>query len=522
MSLPKTPFHEAQSRRTLWRGGHVLSPTSPDATAMLVEGATITWVGPDAEAPVADQTVDLDRALVTPAFVDSHVHLTGTGESLTGLHLSGLGSAGAVLDQVAEYARTLPPAAVVLAGGWDETAWDDPTLPAPEAVERAAGGRLVYLSRACGHVGIAGPRVLADHPELRALDRVSDTGVLTRAAHRAARGRLRAAVPVDQRLATARTALDRAASLGIAALVEHTVPVAVDPHTEAEFTGLIALGSHPGNPAVYGWWGELCAAEKARDLGAHGCGGDLSVDGSLGARTAFLRNPYRDDDSSRGARYLTAEQIRDHLAACHRTGLSAAFHAIGDGAIATVLDGLDLAERSIGLDAIRHARHRLEHAELLDSELTARMVHHGVHASVQPAFDAAWGGAGGMYAARLGPSAALAANPFASLAGVGVPLSFGSDAPVTPLDPWGGVRAAVHHHNPGMRLTPATAFTAATRGGWRALGIDDSGALAPGMRANFAVWDLTAPGLPDLGDPQAPAPQCLMTVAEGHHIHQHA
>ncbi len=127
-----------------------------------------------------------------------------------------------------------------------------------------------------------------------------------------------------------------------------------------------------------------------------------------------------------------------------------------------------------------------------------------------------------MYAARLGRGAALEANPFAPLAGVGVPLAFGSDAPVTPLDPWGGVAAAVRHHNPSLRLAPATAFTAATRGGWRALGVDDSGALSPGMRADFAVWDLTGPALPDPSDPDVPQPRCLTTVAAGHRIYQHA
>lgn len=515
MSLPTT-----QSRTTLWRGGRVLSPTSPDATAVLVEDAAITWIGPDDEAPSADETVDLDGALVTPAFVDSHVHLTGTGSSLVGLHLDGLGSAREVLDEVAGFARSLPPDAVVLVGGWDETAWDDPAPPTGEEVERAAGGRLAYLSRACGHIGIAGPRVLAEHPELRALDGAVEGGPLTRTAHRAARGHLAAAVPVSQRLVLAQAALDRAASLGIAAVVEHTVPVAADPLAEAEFTGLIELGSRPDNPAVHGWWGELRAAERARDLGAHGCGGDLSVDGSIGARTAYLSGPYRDDESTNGAAYLTVDQVRDHLADCHRVGLSAAFHAIGDAAVRIVLDGLDLVEQTVGLEAIRHARHRIEHAELLDAAMIARMVHYDVHASVQPAFDAAWGGGEGMYHARLGREAALEANPFARLAGVGVPLAFGSDSPVTPLDPWGGVRAAVRHHHPGLRLSPATAFAAATRGGWRALGVDDAGSLSPGMRADFAVWDLTEPGVPDVGNPDMPDPKCAMTVAAGHLIYR--
>jgi predicted amidohydrolase YtcJ len=521
MSLLKKTGPDQTLEKILWRGGRVLSPSSPAATALLTEGDRIAWVGQDADSPAADRAVDLDGALVTPAFVDSHVHLTGTGTSLVGLHLAGLASAAQVLDRVAGFAATLPPDAIVLAGGWDETAWADPSLPAPEEVERAAGGRLVYLSRTCGHTGIAGPRLLAEHPGLAGLDGFDPSGVLTRAAHRAARAHLQNAVPVAQRLEAARAGLVHAAGLGIAAVAEMAIPNPADPLTEAEFQGLIGLGREPGLPAVHGWWGELAAAEKARDLGAHGCGGDLSVDGSLGARTAFLREPYRDADTV-GARYLSADDIAAHLLDCHRTGLPAAFHAIGDGAVQTVLDGLDQVEGTLGLDAVRHARHRIEHAELLDAALIARMVHHGVHASVQPAFDAAWGGLNGMYAARLGRARALGANPLSKLAGVGVPLAFGSDSPVTALDPWGGVRAALLHRYPVSRLPMAAAFSAATRGGWRALGIDDSGSLAPSMRANFTVWDLTVAALPDLSDPDAPDPKCSMTVAGGHLVHSRA
>ncbi|THV26150.1 amidohydrolase [Glycomyces paridis] len=504
---------------TLWRGGHVLSASSPAATALRTEGDRITWVGRDADAPAADRTVDLEQCLVTPAFVDSHVHLTGTGAALTGLDLAGTTSAADVLDRVAAHAATLPADAVVLAGGWDETTWDDPTLPGYDEVDRAAGGRLAYLSRVCGHAGIPGNRLDAEHPEIALLEYGLFKPPYRRMAHRAARAAVARAVPVHQRLDKARAALAHAATLGIAAVAEHSVPNAFDDLIEPEFQGLTALGTDEGLPAVHGWWGELAAAEKARDLGAHGCGGDLSADGSLGARTAYLRTPYADADTL-GAQYLTAPDIAAHLLDCHAAGLSAAFHAIGDGAVEAVLDGLDLAEPRLGLDAVRHARHRIEHAELLDAALIARMVHHGVHASVQPAFDAAWGGPDGMYAARLGTERALAANPLAGLAGVGVPLAFGSDSPVTALDPWGGVRAALAHRNPLSRLSTAAAFSAATRGGWRALGIDDAGALAPGTRADFAVWDLTAPGLPDLSDPRTPPPACRTTVSRGRVIHQ--
>jgi predicted amidohydrolase YtcJ len=158
---------------------------------------------------------------------------------------------------------------------------------------------------------------------------------------------------------------------------------------------------------------------------------------------------------------------------------------------------------------------------------------------VQPAFDAAWGGEDGMYAERLGGERARTLNPYAALLRAGVPLAFGSDAPVTPLDPWGTVRAAVFHRTPEHRISARAAFTAHTRGGWRALGHDDTGVLVPGAPAHYAVWaadDLLVqapdervagwstdprsgtPGLPDVS-PGAELPRCLRTVVAGRVVH---
>ena len=106
---------------------------------------------------------------------------------------------------------------------------------------------------------------------------------------------------------------------------------------------------------------------------------------------------------------------------------------------------------------------------MVDRPDIERMRDLGMVASVQPAFDAAWGGDAGMYVERLGVQRALATNPFADLADAGVALALGSDAPVTPLDPWGGVHAAVDHRTPGSGLRPFDAFDAATHGGWYAV-----------------------------------------------------
>src|SRR5690606_3832519 len=96
----------------------------------------------------------------------------------------------------------------------------------------------------------------------------------------------------------------------------------------------------------------------------------------------------------------------------------------------------------------------------------------------------------GMYARRLGPVRAAGLNPLADLAGAGVPTAFGSDAPVTPLDPWAAVRAAVHHHEPGQRISARAAFRAHTRGGWRLARLLETGAgeIRLGAPASLAIW----------------------------------
>jgi hypothetical protein len=113
----------------------------------------------------------------------------------------------------------------------------------------------------------------------------------------------------------------------------------------------------------------------------------------------------------------------------------------------------------------------------------------GLVASVQPGFGAAWGGDAGMYTERLGAARAAGCNPFADLSDAGVALAIGSDAPVTPMDPWGGVHAAVDHRTAGSGLRPFDAFDAATHGGWYAARAEHpAGPLAVGAPADLALW----------------------------------
>jgi predicted amidohydrolase YtcJ len=160
----------------------------------------------------------------------------------------------------------------------------------------------------------------------------------------------------------------------------------------------------------------------------------------------------------------------------------------------------------------------------------------GVTASMQPAFDAEWGGEDRLYAQRLGGDRARPMNAFASMNRAGVALAFGSDTPVTPFDGWGGIRAAAWHRTDTERITVRAAFNAFTRGGWRAARRDEGGVVALGAPASIAVWDVPGelvvqtpdarvaawstdpragvPQLPDL-HPELDLPTCVLTVVRG-------
>ena len=150
-----------------------------------------------------------------------------------------------------------------------------------------------------------------------------------------------------------------------------------------------------------------------------------------------------------------------------------------------------------------------------------------------------------MYSQRLGADRAAGLNPLALLASQGVPLAFGSDTPVTGMNPWQTVRAATTHRTAGSALSARAAFAAATRGAWRAGGVRDgvAGTLTPGAPASYAVWDVPGglaalevavpgdiaqrwstdprsriPALPRMA-PDAALPACRQTVHRGVSIH---
>ncbi len=499
---------------TLYRNGVVHSTADPFAEAVLVADGVVAWIGPDDAADrvatEADEVVDLDGALVTPAFVDTHAHL----------NLVGLGSVD-VSDREGDdlldvLARAEGP--VVLGIGWQGRA------PDPARAASATGGRPVVLLTDELSDGWAAPAPGAESARLAGTDLA------------AALGALLATVPdaADRGLAAAATA-------GVVAVHEHSLPAL---GTRRDLAALIARAApeDAGVPLVVGYRAELCeTADHAKELraaiaGLTGVGGDLAVDGTLGDWAAALRHPYSDDPETSGQLRLSAEQVANHVAATTRAGVQAGFRVHGDRALAEVLLGIRAAADVEGTPALHAAGHRLDGLELVDAPALATMVLLGLRGAVAPA--AVLDGAV-TAARRLGPLRAGGLLPLADLAGAGIPLGLGSSA--HRIDPWGAIRAAVLHPEHEQRISARAAFRAHTRGGWRLAGLESSGAgeIRVGAPAHLAMWRAErlvvqapegrlaawstdpragTPLLPELG-PEHPVPTCLRTLRSGTVIH---
>ncbi len=486
------------------------------ARAVLVRGSRVVWVGDDpSQAPPHGDQVDLSGCAIGPAFVDAHVHLTPTGLALTGLDLGEVQSGAELLQAVATYADAHT-GRVVWGHGFDPHGFPD-ELPGPDDLAQVAAGRSVYLSQVDGHTSIVDRRTLSAAPLARAEGIERDaagapTGVLRREANHIVRRWSVGAMEEAELAAARREAVRHAAALGIGSVHEMASP---------DVMGLEDLdawleGDWPIEVITY-WAGLDLQTALLRDL--RHIGGDLFLDGTLGSHTAALLGPYADRPSTTGHLEFDDDTLTAWFLEAARAGLQTAVHAIGDAALQQAVRcwrEVDdrLAEEGLH-DAVRRGRHRLEHAEMLSIDLLDDLAELGLVVSAQPAYEARWGLPDGLYADRLGTERAARTNPFRAIADRGIGLAFGSDANVTPMDPWGTVMAAQHRRHPEHEVSRLEAVSMSSLGGRHAARQERYvGVVRAGMRADLAIFE---------GDPyRADDPRgttCVATVVHGRIAH---
>lgn len=474
---------------TLYRALRVHTLTSPTTGEwVLVDGRHVQRVG-TGDPPAADRVVELPGATILPGFVDAHVHLTGTGEHDRAPELGTARSAGQLLDIVARVVGRR--AGPVLVHGYDESTWADRTVPSISQLDAICDRPMVIL-RVDGHVGLANTAALkesgaAGREGLEADPEGRPTGRATGAAKTALR-RWFATHLADRDVEELQlAAASLAVSHGITAIHEMSMP-----HERGLRDLEILLGHRGRLPVDVATYVATTDVAQVIDLGLPRIGGDLPIDGSIGARTAFVSEGYADVGGT-GARNFEDDQLATFFHDAHLAGLQVGVHAIGDAAIVQVLSQWERVYQSLDSRGRRHfraRRHRIEHFEMADGRSIERAAALGLAIGIQPTFDALWGFPGGLYEQGLGPERAEGMNPFRDLLQRGIEVGGGSDSPITPLDPMEAIAALEGHHRPEQRLAREEALRVWTIGSARlAHQGDKKGSLEPGKHADFAAYD---------------------------------
>ncbi len=429
-------------------------------------------------------TVDLGGATVVPAFADCHVHLTDTGLK------SGSRDLGEVRDAngFAARVRELPAGeGFVYAANYDESLWRDGAVAGAEVLDRFFADRPAMLVRVDGHSCLVNRKTFGELGLDAALSGIerdpngAPTGRLFAQANFRAQALFLERIPEALRRAAEREALALALAAGAVHLHAQLIGFASREAYAEEIRALRAMSPAKISP-------KICERDPAlaKSLGLPFVGGDVFLDGSIGSGTAALRTPYCDRPGS-GALALSDEEVRTYFGEAEALGISAGVHAIGDRAIEQCLAAWE--EVLGGVPSARN-RHFIEHFEIADAAQIARASKLGIYLSMQPQFDAIWGGAGNMYATRLGGERARSMNALRSALDAGAVLCGGDDSPVCPLSPLAGMAAACEHHETSQRLTPLEALTMYTYDAARLVFAETkTGALAAGFDADFVVLD---------------------------------
>lgn len=485
--------------RTLYRASRVHTfSLPPQGEWILIDGRHVERVG-IGEPPTADRVVELPGATIIPGLIDTHVHLTGTGIHLAHPEIGRVRSARELLQalRAACAGREGP----ILVHGFDESTWTDPAVPSIAELDRVSEQPLVVV-RVDGHLSLANGAALRGAGLAGALgSETTSTGAPTGVVTREANQRLKRWVSAqldDQRIQELQLrAAATAASRGITCVHEMSMPA------DRGLRDLEVLVGHRERlPVEVVTYVATTDIPQVMDLGLPRIGGDLPVDGSIGAHTAAVSSPYADRGGESGVAYFTDDELAEFFHGGHSAGLQVGVHAIGDRAIEQVLStwarvygALDSRERR----HFRARRHRIEHFEMASDVQIERAAMLGLTVSFQPAFDATWGSPGGMYDGRLGWERAASMNRVRSCLERGIAIGVGSDSPITELDPMSAIAGLQRHHDQSQRLTRDEALHLSTYGGARLAHQEDKkGALEPGMHADFAAYDVDPTIEPDL------------------------
>ncbi len=491
----------------IWTG----DDAQPWAQALVVDGETLALVGSDEDARKANaaQVVDAGGRLIVPGFTDAHVHFISGGFSLASVQLRDAHSREEFAARIKAFAATVPAGTWITGGDWDHTLWGG-ELPKREWIDSVTPDHPVWVNRLDGHMSLANGVALKLAGISRATKDVPG-GAIVRDRKGEPSGVFKdnAMSLIDGVVPAASAEMNDRALLAAMKYVNaqgvttvHNMGTFGDLETFARAAQAKTLTTRIYAVTPLAEWEKLRDAVTAKTYGGADGRGDewLRVgglkgfmDGSLGSHTAAFEEPFADAPKDRGLLVNPPEDMYKWISGADKAGLHVMVHAIGDRAIAMLLDIYERVEKE---DGARDRRFRIEHTQHLRESDIPRFAQLDVIASMQPyhAID------DGRWAEQFIGKRIATTYAFRSLLDTKARLAFGSDWSVAPATPLEGLYAAVTRRTlddknpdgwvPEQKITVEEALRAYTTGGAYA-SFDESrkGALTAGKLADLVMID---------------------------------
>ncbi len=496
--------------------GAVYPMTAPGrSSALYAKGGIVRAIGSDSEIlSVCDSktvVLDMKGKSLLPGFTDTHTHLLAAGRSSELINLKGSLSINQIIERGRKFISEQKPArGAWLAGrGWDQDLLSDKRYPTKKDLDKISKDIPLFFERTCGHIAALNTKAL----ELLGISggfKISG-GVVNTDEHGEPNGivseaavtwvRMNMPQHSDEELVRwYKKAAGEMLRYGITSVQSDDLEIAGSVKRILELYGKMELADEMPIRIAEQW--SLSDEKQLRnfiDSGYHKHKANsyfksgplkINVDGTLGARTAALREEYSDDPGNRGVYAHSQEELDKLVTMAQSAEMQVAFFAIGDGAIERCLNSIEAANREIPTASVRH---RIAHCQVGAPDLFKRMSELGVYADIQPSFVSAdWP----IVVPRLGAERSRSSYAWKSLITNGITIGAGSAAPGESINPFVGVRSAMLRQDengepmygwmPSQRLDRVEALTMYTSGGAAVCGEGDiRGTLAVGHYADI-------------------------------------
>lgn len=484
--------------------------------AMLIEDGIIMEVGTNKnilENP-ADKIIDLHGKTVIPGLNDSHLHLASVGEAMTSCNLTSAKSIDEAIDLGRRFLESNKSIPALNGRGWNQDYFTsgEARMFNRHDLDRISTEIPVVYERVCGHVTVGNTKAMeilgidektyVDGGEILKDSAGDPNGIFTENATRLLQSVLPAKCEADREQEFLKAA-DYAISVGITSVQSCDV---MNKEYKKMFDIIHRIYDSNKTKLRYSTQFNFQDINDFKDYletehktgsydGKYLTKGALKLfkDGSLGARTALMLKEYNDEPGTIGVAALSDDQLQDlcNLAAENR--IRVVTHAIGDGAIESVINAYENTMQE-GKNPLRHG---IVHCQISSLEQLKRIARLNIPVMYQPIFldyDIQ------IVESRVGRELASTSYAFNTLHQLGTPISFGTDSPVEDLNPFPNIYCAVTRQRingtpeggfiPGEKMSIEDAVDAYTIGSaFNEFKENEKGRLKPGYAADLAVLD---------------------------------